>query len=280
MNREIRTILLVDGSASLLHYHGMLLKRLEYRVETARSAEDALRRMQDALPSIVVAEAVLPDMSGLTLLKRMKNSPLLKAVPVILLASDSDPSMHDTCMRMGCAAYLFKPLEPDTLYRTIQSVSESIPRGHIRLSTSLKVVVGDGTVTGGAARTEYATAISEGGLYVRTLYPQPQNALTPVRLFLPMREIAAKALVLYSFTSGGGPFQEPGMGMKFVEITDSDREEIRRFIKDQLVGGLTSPQNGGGQRTPDGAEHKDHSNHTRHDSREVSGDPKTALRPS
>jgi hypothetical protein len=105
------------------------------------------------------------------------------------------------------------------------------------------VIVGDGTVAGGAARTEYATAISEGGLYVRTLYPQPQNALTPVRIFIGDREIPAKTVVLYSFTMGGGPFKEPGMGLKFVEIPDADRNFIRSFIKQQLTQDISPKEN-------------------------------------
>jgi CheY-like chemotaxis protein len=241
MDREIRTILLVDGSASILFYLGMLLRRLEYKVETARNAEDALRMMENAVPSIVVTETSLPNMSGINLLKHIKNTPLFKTVPVVMLTSENDPGLLDTCTRLGCAAYLSKPVEPDVLYRTLQSVSESIPRENIRLNTSLKVIVGDGTAMGGAARIEYATALSEGGLYVRTLYPQPQNALTPIRIFLPQKEITAKAVVLYSFTMAGGPFKEPGMGMKFVEISNADRNEIRSFIKEQLIGDI-APQ--------------------------------------
>lgn len=238
MNRGVRSILLVDGSASILFSLGILLRRLEYKIQTARSAEEALRMMEDALPSIVVTDISLPNMSGTDLLKRMKDAPVLKAIPVVLLTAENDPGIRETCSRLGCTAYLVKPVEPEALFRTLQAVSESIPREHIRLKTSLKVIVGDGSVTGGAARTEFATAISEGGLYVRTLYPQPQNALTPIRVFLPNRVVSATAVVLYSFTLGGGPFKEPGMGMKFVEISDADRGMIRRFIKDQLTGDI------------------------------------------
>ncbi len=106
------------------------------------------------------------------------------------------------------------------------------------------MIVGDGTAMGGTARTEYAKAISEGGLSVRTLYPQPRNALTPIRIFIGNREILATTVVLYSFTRGGGPFKEPGMGMKFIEITDSDRNFIRGFIKEQLTRGLSLENNG------------------------------------
>jgi CheY-like chemotaxis protein len=238
MDREVRTVLIVDESASMLFYLGMLLKRLEYKAETARNAGDALRSMEQKQPSIVLTETKLPDMSGLNLLKRMKDSSLLKTIPVVMLTSEIEQGLRDTCMRMGCAAYLLKPVEPDVLYRTLQSVSEQMPRANIRLTTSLKVIVGDGTAMGGAMRTEYATAISEGGMYVRTFYPQPQNALTPVRIVLPEREIRAKAVVLYSFAEAAGPYREPGMGLKFVEISDADREAIRRFIKNRLTSDL------------------------------------------
>ncbi|HET6364545.1 MAG TPA: response regulator [Nitrospirota bacterium] len=239
MNREIRTILIIDDSASILFYLGMLLRRLEYNVVTARNAEDAMQIMEQSIPSIVLTDILLPTISGINLMKRMKDAPLWKTIPVVVLTTESDTGIKDTCMRLGCAAYLSKPVEPDVLYRTLQSVSESIPRENIRLHTSLKVIVGDGTTMGGTARTEYATAISEGGLYVRTLYPQPRNALTPVRIFIGNLEIRAKTVVLYSFTIGGGPFKEPGMGLKFIEIADSDRNFIRGFIKEQLTKDLS-----------------------------------------
>ena len=138
-------------------------------------------------------------------------------------------------MQLGCAAYLLRPVEPGLLYRTIQAASESAPRATIRLRTSLKVMVGEGSVLGGTARTEYATAISEGGLFISTHYPQPRNAVTPLRITIDDREIAAKALVLYINDQGEGLSAEPGMGMQFVQISDADRVLLRRFIREQLT---------------------------------------------
>jgi hypothetical protein len=102
----------------------------------------------------------------------------------------------------------------------------------------VKVIVGDGTTMGGVARTEYASAISEGGLYVRTQYPQPKNTLTPVRILFDGAEVRTKAIVLYSCGKGEGPYQEPGMGIRFTELSEPDRRIIRQFIKDQLTQGL------------------------------------------
>jgi two-component system chemotaxis response regulator CheY len=236
MDRETRSILLVDGSASMLFYISMLLKRLEYRVATAQSAEDALRAMEKSVPSIVLAETALPGMSGTELLKRMKNSPRMKATPVVMLTAQSDPGLKDACERLGCAGFLYKPVEPDMLYRRLQEVSESIPRANIRLATSLSVIVAEGT---GAPRTGSASEISEGGFFLLTRELRPKGAMLQVRIVLPHKEVAAKAVVLYS--SAAGSSQEPGMGMKFVEITDPDREAIKRYINEKLVGDI-APQ--------------------------------------
>lgn len=244
MDREIRTVLVVDCSTSMLFFLGLLLKRFEYRVATARSGEDALRLMEDSLPSVVLSDVALPVMSGVALLKHIKARPDCVALPVVMLTTEDDPGIKDTCLQLGCAAYLQKPVEPDLLYRTIQAVSESVPRANIRLRMFLKVIVGDGSVLGGAARTEYATELSEGGLFISTRYPQPRNAVTPLRIIINDREITAKALVLYISDHGEEPSVEPGMGMKFVQISDADRAVLRRFIREQLTHDLADHDQG------------------------------------
>lgn len=234
-----RSILVIDGDLSLLFYLGMLLTRLGYDVATSRSAEEALRMMEDAVPSLVVTDLALPKMSGMNLLLKMREKSSFRVVPVIILASETDPGIRDTCLRAGCAAYLAKPVEPDALYCAAQAATETCPRQNIRLDTSLKVVVGDDSVLGGTARTEYVTALSEGGMFVRTLYPQPVNTLTPVRFRVGEREVKARAVVLYTFSVGEGPFKEPGMGMRFEQISSEDRMVIKDFIKNRLTGDIT-----------------------------------------
>ena len=244
MDREIRSVLAVDNSASMIFYLGTLLTRLDYKVISARSAEEALQMMETAVPSLVLTEISLPHMNGINLLKRIQETPRLKEVPVIILTYESDPALKDTCLRAGCTAFISKPIEPDVLYRAMQAATESVPRQNIRLATSFKVIVGGQAVIGGEARTEYATALSEGGVYIRTLYPLSVNTLIPLTLFIKDREMKAKAVVLYSYAMGQGPFKEPGMGMKFVEIAEANRLFIRYFIKEQLTADITAQAEG------------------------------------
>jgi len=216
----------------------MLLKRLDYKVVSKRSAEEAMKVLEADPPSIVLTEIALPGMDGMGLLKAIKADRRHKHIPVVMLTASEDAALKAECGRLGCAAWFRKDAEPDDLYQKLQALVEETPRSHIRLNTSVKVVVGDGTAMGGSERTEYASAISEGGLYVRTQYPQPQNALTPVRILLDGGEARAKAVVLYSYTKSEGPYKEPGMGLKFVEISDQDRRLIRNFIKEHLTQGI------------------------------------------
>ncbi|MDH4164533.1 MAG: response regulator [Nitrospirota bacterium] len=235
MSREKRTILIVDGSSTMVFYLGMLLKRLEYVVMSVRNGEDALKTLERGLPSAVLTDVALPVMSGIELLKAIKNHEQYRHVPVIVQCADRDQALKASCISMGCAAFLKKPVEPGDLYRTLQAAIESTPRHTIRLNTSLPVTVGDDSASGGVRRSEYASAISEGGLYIRTQYPQPRNAITPIRISLGGREISVRAEVLYSYVENEGPYKEAGMGMKFVEISDNDRLLIREFIKEQLT---------------------------------------------
>jgi CheY-like chemotaxis protein len=237
--RDIRNLLIVDNRAASLFYWGMLLKRLDYKVVSKRSAEEALKALEDSRPTVVLTDVALPGMNGVALLKVIKEDPRYKDIPVVILTASDDPPLKVECERLGCAAWFGKDAEPDDLYRKLQSLIEATPRSHIRLNTSVKVIVGDGTAIGGSARTEFASAISEGGLYVRTQYPQPQNTLTPVRILLNGNEVRAKAVVAFSCTKNEGPYKEPGMGVKFVDISEHDRRLIRKFINEQLTKDIT-----------------------------------------
>lgn len=235
MTWDGKTIMLVDGSATLRYYYGILLKRLAFTVMIAESADEASTLMERTVPSLILTDISLPGMSCVDFIKMIRGSDRSKAVPVIVLSDREDSVARSACLSMGCTDFLTKHIEPGHLYRTIQAALEPRPREHIRLSMPLKVVVGDGTSQGGAERTEYATTISEGGLYLRTLFPRPKNTFTPIRIFIRDRAIKAKTSVLYSRALEGGVFREPGMGMKFIEISQENRNFLRRFIKEQLT---------------------------------------------
>lgn len=229
------TVMLVDGSATLRYYNAILLQRLGFRVIIAESAREALTFMENGLPSIILTDMALPDMNGAAFIRTLKNAEGALMMPVIALTDREDRELRSACLDLGCSDCLIKHVEPGQLYQAIHKTLSPAPRAHIRLSLPLKVVVGDGTSQGGAERTEYTTTISEGGMYLRTLFPRPRDSCAPVTLFIRNRAVRTKAKVIYSRTMEGGLFREPGMGMKFLEISPEDRHLVRHFIKEQLT---------------------------------------------
>ena len=236
MDREQRSLLLADGSASHLFFMGTMLRRLEYTVQTVTTAEDALRAMNAALPSLLVTNTVLPSMNGINLLKHMKQDARLKNVPVIIHTSENDPAVRTACLAAGCADFFTKPTDFDVLYRAIQSATESAPRKNIRIDTLLDVEIKD---KAGAGRTEQVTTLSEGGLYIRSKTPEPVHTVLSLTIFFIDRKIRAQASVQYSSTVIGGQHKEPGMGLTFTSIDDGDRRYVREFIKEQVAKGFS-----------------------------------------
>jgi CheY-like chemotaxis protein len=231
--RSLRTVLIVDENASMRYYHGLLLMRLHYVVLTADSLGGALANMERSAPSIVLSSLSLPETHGKDMLAAIRSNDRLGAVPVIALSETEDQSVRLSCLKRGYSACIAKPADPHLLYRSIQAATEAFPREYIRLNLSLKAVVGSGVDSSG--EEAYTSTISEGGMFLQTYSPPPNQTKTPLRIILSNREIRTTAEVLYSSTLERRTFQQPGMGLKFIEMHDDDRTFLRSFITEQLV---------------------------------------------
>jgi len=241
MDREKRALLVVDGSATYSFYLTMLLKKLEYTVRSSSTAEGALQMLADSLPALVITDTSLSKMSGVDMLKQMRQNPQLKSIPVIIHTAESDAKVKGTCLLVGCAAYFKKPADPDALYRAIQAATEATPRQNIRIDVSLNVEVGDGVVSGRTARMETITTLSEGGLFIKTVAPESVHTIIPLKLYIRNREIKVTATVLYSLTNTGVQQKESGMGMRFLNIKPEDKAFVHDYIQEQITQNLALP---------------------------------------
>jgi hypothetical protein len=197
-------------------------------------AEDVLEVMKITVPSLVLTDVTLPTMSGLELLNRMKQNPRTQAVPVLFYTSLPDPSVKETGLREGGAAFLSKPADPDELFAAIQKAVEITPRRYIRLSVCLRVIV-ENEAAAARSPIDCLTALSENGMYISTLYPMMTGTELPFTIFLQEYGIRVLGKVLYSYKSGEGPLRTAGMGIKFTQIKPEDQALIRAFINRQIL---------------------------------------------
>ncbi len=241
--RKKRLLILVDSDGAHQYYASILLQRLEYTIYTTKTAEEALEIMDISIPALILADANLSGMSGLEFIKQLKGNPRTRSIPVILYSPGSNPSVRESCLREGAAAFLQKPVNAEDLYAAIQRATEATPRTYVRLNTCLDVIVGNEDGTNAAMLNDCVTALSENGMYVSTTRTRPKGVQLPITLFLGNAAVKIVGMVLYSFDRSTGPLRTPGMGIKFIRISPEDQTLIKAFIEKQLTDDL--PKNTG-----------------------------------
>ncbi|TJZ63019.1 response regulator [Sphingobacterium olei] len=101
-------ILVIDDHADIRHFLKAVLEK-EYNVIFAKNYSDAHTTIEKSYPDLIISDIMLPDGSGLELLKYVKNNPNTAQVPVLLLSAlDTDEAKVEG-MRLMADAYLTKP---------------------------------------------------------------------------------------------------------------------------------------------------------------------------
>ncbi|WP_256326172.1 response regulator [Sphingomonas sp. NFR15] len=117
-----RSILVVDDNHTALAVIGRRLGRLGYLPVLCDKAADALDQVAARRFDLVLADMVMPGMSGMQLLRALRSSPEARDVPVILLTSRSDPAAAIDALAAGADDHVAKPFDFDVLVARIEHV--------------------------------------------------------------------------------------------------------------------------------------------------------------
>ena len=102
-------VLVVEDSRNQAQHLAGVLETEGYRVQIAADAGEAIRKVRSEPPDLVLLDMILPDMSGLDVLRIIKARPDDEFVPVILLSVKSDLESRVAGLRMGADDFLAKP---------------------------------------------------------------------------------------------------------------------------------------------------------------------------
>jgi twitching motility two-component system response regulator PilH len=117
----IQKILLVDDSKTELHFLSELLTRNGYAVRTAENGEEAMRRLADDKPDLILMDVVMPGQNGFQLTRAITRDPRFADVPVIMCTSKGLETDKVWGMRQGARDYVVKPVNGDELLAKIHS---------------------------------------------------------------------------------------------------------------------------------------------------------------
>jgi twitching motility two-component system response regulator PilH len=117
----IEKILLVDDSKTELHYLTEILGKRGYSVRSAENGEEALRRMAEDKPDLILMDVVMPGQNGFQLTRAITRDPKYADVPVIMCTSKNQETDKVWGMRQGARDYVVKPVDPDELIARIRA---------------------------------------------------------------------------------------------------------------------------------------------------------------
>ena len=117
----IRKILVVDDSKTELHHLSEVLGKRGYSVRTAENGEEALRRLAEDKPDLILMDVVMPGQNGFQLTRSITRDPRFADVPVIMCTSKSQETDKVWGMRQGARDYIVKPVNGDELVAKIKA---------------------------------------------------------------------------------------------------------------------------------------------------------------
>jgi DNA-binding response OmpR family regulator len=93
-----------------------------YRVQLYHSAQTVLAALRQHIPSAIILDIMMPDISGLEVLQTIRHDEHLQNLPVILLSAKSTPLEIEEGIQAGANLYLTKPVRFDEIQRAIEEV--------------------------------------------------------------------------------------------------------------------------------------------------------------
>ena len=119
----IHKILLVDDSKTELHALSDLLTKRGFTVRTAENGEEAMKRLAEEKPDLILMDVVMPGQNGYQATRAIKRDDRFKDIPVIMCTSKGLDTDRIWGMRQGASDYIVKPVDGEELLGKIAALA-------------------------------------------------------------------------------------------------------------------------------------------------------------
>ena len=112
-------IMVVDDSLTVRKITSRMLTRAGYQVVTATDGVDALEKLEEFTPDVMLLDIEMPRMDGFALARELRRDPKTQNLPIIMITSRTADKHRDYAMQLGVNTYLGKPYQEDELLQNI-----------------------------------------------------------------------------------------------------------------------------------------------------------------
>jgi DNA-binding response OmpR family regulator len=165
---EVQTILAVDDDPAVLQLMEQVLQSRKYRVVTARAGREALAKVRETMPDLVVLDGMLPEVHGFEICRQLKTSERFRHIPVVMISAIHTGWRFaaDVKEKYGADDYLEKPFEPAELLRRVESLLNRAPAVSPTSEAAARQQLKEGVVALKQERVDDAIAAFSRGLAI------------------------------------------------------------------------------------------------------------------
>ena len=124
-----KKILAVDDEKHIVRLVQVNLERAGYTVVTANDGKEALQKVEEENPDLVVLDVMMPYMDGFEVLQNLRRSPNTRDIPVIMLTAKAQDADVFKGWQSGVDCYLTKPFNPMELLSFVKRIFDSMDGG-------------------------------------------------------------------------------------------------------------------------------------------------------
>ena len=232
--------LLIDDSEHVLTYLSVFLDRLNFEIYPIQFGVNALNLIQIFNPDVFFINFEMPVLSGLEVLRSIRENDEFSGTPLIMMSENSDDA-HDG-LELGADFFLHKPFKVEELHKavTLCYQKQRVSRRHLRAPTNQQVTIHHEN----GQMICQAISLSEGGIYICKVVPLPVGSPVEIEMAgIDGEPIRLKGNVLYVKGISGHRFSiPPGMAIQFSDISSVQSRMIRNMVTDLLVGDILMEQ--------------------------------------
>jgi twitching motility two-component system response regulator PilH len=118
----IRDVLIIDDSKTELMYLSQLLHGAGLSVRTAESGEQAMQKLAETKPDLILMDVVMPGQNGFQLTRSIHRSPDYADIPIIICSSKNQETDRVWGLRQGARDYITKPVNAQELMSKIKAL--------------------------------------------------------------------------------------------------------------------------------------------------------------
>ena len=129
-----KRLLIVEDNAPLLKAISLCLTQAGFEVMTSRDVNDALVRIAETIPDLIVSDVMMPGINGFAFAANIRANPRTDLIPIVFLTARDTREDRIAGFKAGVDAYLVKPFEPEEFIAVIKNILERVARTHIRVA--------------------------------------------------------------------------------------------------------------------------------------------------